>query len=165
MKQPSKVRVTCDAAALLAEKSTPQTEALRAKRLDEKPYWHLERCRIGETRTVPVEVIVNGKSVQTKAIPADGSMQKLEFDLDLKQSSWVALRILPSCHTNPIFIEIDQKPIRASRQSAEWCAKAVDVCWNAKVGRIRETERAAAKSAYDQAREIYTKIATESAVD
>ncbi len=165
MKQPGKVRVTCDAAALLAETPTPQTNALRAKRLDEKPYWHLERCRIGESRTVPVEVIVNGKAVQTKAIPADGSMQKLEFDLDLKQSSWVALRILPSCHTNPIFIEIDKQPIRASRQSAEWCAKAVDVCWNAKVGRIRETERAAAKSAYDQAREIYTKIATESAVD
>ena len=165
LKQPGKVRVTCDAAALLAEKPTPQTNALRAKRLDEKPYWHLERCRIDDTRTVPVEVIVNGKAVQTKAIPADGSMQKLEFDLDLKQSSWVALRILPSCHTNPIFIEIDKQPIRVSRQSAEWCAKAVDVCWNAKVGRIRETERAAAKSAYDQAREIYTKIATESTVD
>lgn len=165
LKQPGKVKVTCDASALLAEQPTPQTEAIRAKRLDEKPYWHLERSRVGETRTVPVEVIVNGKAVQTKAIPADGSMQKLEFDVDLPHSSWVALRVLPSCHTNPIFVEVDGKPIRASRKSAEWCADAVDVCWKAKVGRIRESERVAAKAAYDLARDVYTKIAAESVKD
>jgi anti-sigma factor RsiW len=159
------VRVTCDAAALLAEKPTAQTEAIRAKRLDEQPYWHLERSRIGETRTVPVELIVNGKSVQTRTIPADGSVQNVTFEVDLKQSSWVALRILPSCHTNPIFVEVDNKPIRASRKSAEWCAKAVDVCWNSKVNQIREAERGAAKAAYDQARELYTKIAAESMDD
>lgn len=165
LKQPGRVHVTCDAAALLAETPTAQSEAIRGKRLDEKPYWHLERSRIGDTRTVPVEVIVNGKAVQTKAIPADGSQQKLEFDLDLPQSSWVALRILPSCHTNPIFVEVDQKPIRASRKSAEWCAKAVEVCWNSKAQRIRESERAAARAAYDQARDIYARIATESRDD
>ncbi|MBS0201691.1 MAG: CehA/McbA family metallohydrolase [Planctomycetes bacterium] len=165
LKQPGKVRVTCDAAALLAEQPTPQTEAIRGRRLDEKPYWHLERSRVGDTRTVPVEVIVNGKSVQTKVIPADGSLQTLEFDLDLPHSSWVALRILPSCHTNPIFVEVDSKPIRASRKSAEWCADAVDVCWKSKVGRIRESERVAARAAYDQARERYTKIAAESVND
>jgi hypothetical protein len=159
------VRITCDATALLAEKPTPQTEAIRAKRLDEQPYWHLERSRIGESRTVPVDLIVNGRSVQTKNIPADGSLQNLTFDLDLKQSSWVALRILPSCHTNPIFVEVDGKPIRASRKSADWCAKAIDVCWNSKVNQIREKERTAAKAAYDQAKEIYTKIATESVED
>ena len=31
--------------------------------LDQKPYWDIERARIGETRTVPVEVIVNGHPV------------------------------------------------------------------------------------------------------
>ncbi len=165
LKQPGKVRVTCDAAALLAEQPDAMTNAIRTRRLDEKPYWHLERSRIGETRTVPVEVIVNGKPVQTKAIPADGSIQKLEFDVELKHSSWVALRVFPSCHTNPVFVEIDNKPIRASRKSADWCAKAVEVCWNSKVGRIREKERAAAKAAYDAAKEIYTKIAAESVED
>ena len=95
IKAPGKVRVTCDAAALLAEKPTPQTEAIRSRRLDDKPYWHLERARIGESRTVPVEVIVNGNAVATKSIPADGSLQKLEFDIELKQSSWIALRVLP----------------------------------------------------------------------
>lgn len=165
LKQPGKVRVSCDATAMLAETPTAQTEAIRAKRLDEKPYWHLERSRIAESRTVPVEVIVNGKPVQTKAIPADGSIRKLDFDIELQQSSWVAIRILPSCHTNPVFVEIDKKPIRASRKSAEWCAKAVDVCWNSKVGRIRESERAAAKAAYDAARETYSRIAAESGDD
>ncbi len=158
---PGKVRFTCDAAALLAEKPTPETEAIRSKRLDEKPYWHLERCRVGDTRTVPVELIVNGQVAATRMITADGSLQPLEFEIDIKQSSWVALRILPSCHTNPIFIEVAGKPIRASRQSAEWCAKAVDVCWNSKQRAIRATERPAAKTAYDKAREIYNNIATE----
>lgn len=165
MKQPGKVHIACDAAALLAEKPTAQTEAIRNKRLDDKPYWHLERCRIDQTRTVPIELIVNGKSVQTKAIPADGSMQKVEFDVEIPRSSWVALRILPSCHTNPIFVDVDDKPVRVSRKSAEWCAQAVDVCWGQKVKRIRESERAVAKAAYDQAREAYKKIAAESVED
>ena len=162
LKQSGKIRINCEAAALLAEKSTPETETIRSRRLDEKPYWHLERCRVGNTRTVPVELIVNGQAVATTLIPADGSLQKLDFEFDLQKSSWVALRILPSCHTNPIFVEVAGKPIHASRASAEWCAKAVDVCWNSKKGLIRESERAAAKAAYDKAREIYAKIATES---
>lgn len=165
LKTPGQVKVTCEAAALLAEKPTEKTNAIRARRLDEKPYWHLERSRIGDTRTVPVELIVNGIAVATKTIPADGSLQKLEFDADLKQSSWVALRILPSCHTNPVFVEIAGKPIRASKRSAEWCAKAVDVCWNAKMPRIREKERVAAKDAYDKAKEIYKKALAEATTD
>ena len=165
LKQPSKVKVTCDATALLAEKPTPQTESIRNKRLDEKPYWHIERCRLDQSRTVPVELVVNGKAVQTKILPADGSITKLDFDLELTRSSWVALRILPSCHTNPIFVEVDGQPIRASRKSAEWCAKAVDVCWAAKQGRFRKSERAEAQAAYDKARETYQQIASESLED
>lgn len=162
LNQPGSVRITCEAAAMLPEKPGAEGEAIRAKRLDEKPYWHLERSRIGQTRTVPVELIVNGVAVEKKTIPADGSLQKLEFNVDLKQSSWIALRILPSCHTNPVFVQIGGKPIHASRKSAEWCAKAVDVCWNSKQRAIRESERAAAKDAYDKARVIYQKIAAES---
>ena len=161
LKKPGKVRFTCEATALLAEQPTPETNAIRSKRLDEKPYWHLERCRVGETRTVPVELVVNGKAVAKKMISADGSLQKLDFEVELLQSSWVALRILPSCHTNPIFVEVAGQPIRASRASAEWCTKAVDVCWNSKQRAIRESERVAAKAAYDQAREIYNQIAKE----
>jgi hypothetical protein len=162
---PAGVKVTCNVAALLAEKPTPETEAIRKKRLDDKPYWHLERCRIDDSRKVPVELIVNGKPAAIKKITADGSIQSLSFDVSVKQSSWIALRILPSCHTNPVFVHVGGKPIRVSRSSADWCAKAVDVCWNAKERAIRASEKAAAKEAYDKAREIYRKVLAEAVED
>lgn len=163
--RPGQVRVKFDVAALLADHPTPATEAIRTRRLDHKPYWHLERCRMGDTREVPVEIIVNGKVAATRKLLADGDVRELTFDLDIADSSWVAVRILPSVHTNPIFIEVGGKPIHASRKSAEWCVQAVDTCWKSKEHGIRETERAAAKAAYDQAREIYQKIATTAVAD
>ncbi len=159
--KPGKVKVTFDVAALLAESSTPQTEAIRAKRLDEKPYWHLERCRIGQSRRVPVEIIVNGEVAAKKEIEADGSIQPQTFEIDLKKSSWIAVRILPSVHTNPVFVVVADMPIRTNPQSAQWCRDAVDVCWKAKEGRIRESEKAAAKAAYDQAAAYYDKVIAE----
>ena len=33
----------------------------------------------------------------------------------------VACRILPSSHTNPIFVLVGEQPIRAYRRSVEWC--------------------------------------------
>lgn len=165
LKEPGKVKVTFDVAALLAESTSPATEAIRKRRLDDKPYWHLERSRVAETRTVPLEVIVNGVPVATKNIVADGSTQPMSFDVDIPHSSWVAVRIFPSVHTNPVFVEVGGKPIRASKRSAEWCVKAVDTCWNAKVPRIREPEREEAKAAYDRARGIYEKIVEESVAE
>ena len=100
--------------------------------------------------TSPVELIVNGYPVETKEITADGSVQDLDFELTPERSSWVALRIFPSAHTNPIFVEVDGRPIRPSKRSAQWCLDAVDVCWNAKREQIREDEREAAKAAYDR---------------
>ncbi|MFO1095487.1 MAG: CehA/McbA family metallohydrolase [Planctomycetaceae bacterium] len=160
--QPGKVHVTCDVAALLAEKPTPQTEAIRKKRLDQQPYWHVERARIGNTRTVPVELIVNGYPAARQEIAADGSVQSLSFDVDLPISSWVAVRIFPSVHTNPVYVVVGDKPIRASRRSADWCISAVDTCWKQKEGRIREDERAAAHKAYDEAAALYRKVREES---
>ena len=52
-------------------------------------------------------------------------------------------------------MEVADKPVRASRRSARWCREAVDVCWRAKVGQIREPERGAAAAAYDEARAFY----------
>jgi hypothetical protein len=165
LSKPSKVKVEFDVTALLAETPTPETEAIRSRRLDQKPYWHLERSRIGQSREVPVEVIVNGKVAASKNLVADGSVKSLAFDLDIPHSSWIAVRILSSVHTNPIFVEIDGKPIHASRKSAEWCLKAVDVCWNSKVKNIRKAEQAEAKAAYDKAREVYGAIVKDSVAD
>jgi len=147
------------AAALLEE--TPREE-IRKKPLDQKPYWHVERSRIGDTRKVPVELIVNGQAVARTEVTADGSIQPVTFDFKLEKSSWVALRIFPSAHTNPVFVEVDGKPIRASKRSAEWCLKAVDVCWDAKKGRIRKEEQDAAAAAFEKAREAYRTILDES---
>jgi hypothetical protein len=154
-KKGAPLKVTLKAAALLDEKPR---EDIRQKPLDQQPYWNVERARVGDTRTVPVELVVNGKAVQRKTIPADGSVNDVTFEFTPQDSAWVAVRIFPSSHTNPVFVEVDGKPIRASRKSAEWCLKAVDVCWNAKVGNIREAERADAKKAYDVARDAYRKI-------
>ena len=123
--------------------------------------WHIERARIGATRKVPVELIVNGISVETREILADGGRNELSFTHPVQQSSWVALRIYPSAHTNPIFVLVDGKPIRASKRSAEWCRRAVDQCWTMKYPLIREEERAIAEASYNKAREVYDRIIQE----
>ena len=147
---------------MLQESPSDETEAIRSRRLDEKPYWHIERARIGDSRTVPVEVIVNGEVAATTELVADGHMETFHIPVTLQQSSWIAVRILPSCHTNPIFVHMNGRPIRSNRRSAEWCIKAVDTCWESKQERIREDERSAAQAAYQQARAIYEQILAES---
>ena len=163
--KPGNVKVSFEVAALLATEPNAATEAVRNRRLDQKPYWSIERSRIDDSRTVPIEIIVNGYPVARKEIVADGATIPMEFDIEIEHSSWVAVRILPSVHTNPIFVEVGGNPIRASRRSAEWCIKAVDTCWNSKQGRIRDSEKAAAAEAYDQARNIYAQILNESVAE
>jgi hypothetical protein len=163
--KPGNVKVSFDVNALLAEKPNEQTESIRKRRLDAKPYWHIERCRVGQTREVPVEIIVNGQVAATQNIVADGKTQSLSFDIPIKQSSWIAVRILPSVHTNPIWVEVGGQPVRASKKSIEWCKQAVEVCWNAKKNQIRESEREAAKAAYDAAAKIYEARLKEATAD
>ena len=78
--------------------------------------------------------------------------------MKIDRSSWVALRILPSSHTNPIFVLVDGKPIRASRRSAQWCLQGVEQCWSQKEKLIKAGEREEARTAYDHARAAYQKI-------
>ena len=112
-----------------------------------------------------VELVVNGVAVDSQEIEADGSIQDISFDAQIERSSWVAVRVFPSSHTNPVFVVVDGAPVRASRRSAEWCLEAVDVCWDAKEGRIRDEEKAAARAAYDVAADAYRTILAESHVD
>lgn len=155
--EPLKIQV--EAAGLLAEQPN---EAIRNRPLEQQPYWHIERSRIGGTRTVPVELIVNGESVETREVEADGRLRNVEFTYTPRQSSWVAVRVFPAAHTNPVFVEVDGKPIRANRKSAEWCLEAVDRCWAMKSPAIRDEERPAAEAAFEVAREAYRKIRDES---
>jgi len=159
---PGEVPVTFAAAALLAERPTAETEAIREARPDAKPFWHLERARIGATRTVPVEVIVNGRVAATRKLVADGHVEDFRVPVTIDRSAWVAVRILPSLHTNPVFVHVAGSPIRGNRRSAAWCLRAVDVCFAAKQERIRPAEREAARAAYDQAKKVYERILAES---
>ena len=136
---------------------------IRSLPLDEEPYWTIERARLKDTMDVPVELVVNGKAVARKQVVADGSMQDVSFDVPIKQSSWVAVRILPAAHTNPIFVLVGGHPIRASRESAEWCLNAVHQCWTQKAPRISAAERPAARAAYDHAEEVYKNLENECA--
>ncbi|MHC5541318.1 CehA/McbA family metallohydrolase, partial [Singulisphaera rosea] len=162
---PGMVKVTAKVAAYLEPELTPALEQLKARSLESKPYWDVERARVGKTRTVPVEVLVNGLPVAKTEIAADGTFRDVSFDVKVDRSSWVALRIYPAAHSNPVFVLVDGKPIRASRKSAEWCIKSVDQCWSKKERAIRTEDRAAAKAAYDKAREAYQAILAESPQD
>jgi hypothetical protein len=158
-KKGAKLKVTARVAAFLDPQ--PQ-DALGNAPLDQKPYWHLERARVGDTRRVPVELIVNGQSVEKREIDADGEIRDIEFDYQPQDSCWIALRIFASSHTNPVFVELDGAPIRASKKSAQWCLDAVDVCWQKKSPAIREgAEREAAQQAFEAARQAYRKILEE----
>jgi hypothetical protein len=149
---PGRAKVSVRVAARLGDQPN---EALRQLRYDEKPYWDLERARIGSSREVPVEIIVNGKPAAVRNVVADGTVRTLTFDVPIERSSWIAVRILPSSHTNPVFAIVDGKPIRASRQSTEWCLNAVNQCWTQKAARIKPAELEAARQAYDHARAVY----------
>ena len=104
---------------------------------------------------------MNGKPVAHKNLVADGAVQEIAFDVPVARSSWLAVRILGSSHTNPIFVLVDGKPIRASRQSAQWCLAGVNQCWTQKAPKISKSEIPDAKAAYDHAREVYTKLIAE----
>jgi len=161
---PGSVRVTATIAAWLPEQPPPPPPAGRPA-YSAPVGWHLERARIGASRNVLLELVINGVAVAWQEIVADGTEHEIAFDVTLERSSWVAMRILRSVHTQPIFIEVAGKPIRASRRSAQWLHDSVDALWKAKSGFIRESERAAAREAYDAAQGAYLTRRDECEVD
>ena len=162
LSKPRKVKVKARVAARLNEQADIKMQTLR---VDQKPYWDIERARLGTKREVPVEVLVNGIAVARKNIVADGKAQDVEFEVGIQQSSWVAMRILPSSHTNPIFVTVGGKPIRASRKSVEWCLKGVEQCWSQKQRFIKADEMEQAKADYEHARTTYQRLLAECTTD
>ncbi|QGZ94907.1 CehA/McbA family metallohydrolase [Terricaulis silvestris] len=155
------VQVEATICARLESEQTDETRSIRDAR-GTWSIWHLEKARIGDTRTVMVELVVNGQVAAQAPLEADGEPHDLRFSVALERSSWVALRILPSGHTHPIFVTVAEQPIRASRRSAEWCRQCVDKIWDEKRPFIRESEQGAARAAYDHARRAYDAIISES---
>ncbi len=159
--KPGRVTLKARVAALLDEKPNPD---LRDRPYERPPYWHVERARIGNSREVPVEIIVNGHPVARKTIAADGELRDVSFDVDIPRSSWVAMRILPSSHSNPIFVVVDGKPIRASKRSVQWCLDAVNLCW-AQKEKFLKSEVDEGRRVYEHARTVYRQRLSECEVD
>ncbi len=155
------ITVSADVCALLESSPTAASRAIQKASPYSKPYWHLERARIASTRNVPVDLLLNGYVVDSAEIDADGRLHHVHFNIVIHASSWIALRIYPSAHTNPIFITIAGTPFRAFRKSVAWCRQCVDVCWEQKWPRIRPTELTAAVEAFDHARRTYDRILRE----
>ncbi|MBM4005109.1 MAG: hypothetical protein FJ295_17780 [Planctomycetes bacterium] len=112
-----------------------------------------------------VELIMNGKVVGKKRVPADDAIHDLEWELNVERSSWIAVRHFPQLHTNPINVLIAEQPIRAARSSAVWCRDCLDLLWKNRQLSIAPDEREVAKAAFDRARELYTRIIDASSDD
>ena len=112
-----------------------------------------------------VEIVVNGLVVASREIHADGREHSVEFSIPIERSSWVALREFPQLHTNPVTVIVAGQPIRASRKSAQWALACIDQLWRVRARRIADFERADAEKAYEEARAIYRRRASESPAD
>jgi len=159
---PAVVEIRAEAIAYLPAVQDEAGARIAASGVMGRPYWHIEKARVPGTRKVPVELLVNGYAIQYVEIEADGTPQPVHFQQKIDQSSWVALRVWSSAHTNPIYVTVAGKPIRASKRSAMWCREAVDVCWKNKAPAIRAAEQADAANGYDHARRTYDAIIAES---
>ena len=159
-KEKQNLKITASVAAYLPEQQSETGAAIARRPMNEQPYWHIERARVGKTRNIRVELLINGVTVDSTLIAADGSMKDISFSYPVARSCWVALRVYPSSHTNPIFVEIGGKPIRELK-SVQWCREAVDQCWKKKRPNIRKEEGDAAEAGYNKARFVYDKIIQE----
>ncbi len=115
-----------------------------------------------ERRDGPVEVVVGGMPVASRALRADGKERLLVFDIPVKRSTWVGVRVFPHVHTNPVWVTVGGKPVRVSRSSALWCRAGVDRCWERKRSFYAAAEMRDAEEAYAHARQVYDRIAGES---
>jgi hypothetical protein len=108
-----------------------------------------------------IELIVNGRVVETQEVDADGITHELRFQTKIDRSSWVAIRQFPQLHTNPVIVSLNKQPIRASRKSALWCVECIERLWHARSRSISDSERSQAEAAFKEATQAYQRIAGE----
>ncbi len=111
--------------------------------------------------TRKVELVVNGRAVASRDVPADDGPHELAFEIEVDRSSWVALRHFPQLHTNPVDVIVGGRPIRASRRSASWVIGTIEQLWSVRERNIAPAERGEAKRTFDRAVETYRRIASE----
>jgi hypothetical protein len=110
-----------------------------------------------------VELVVNGRAVASRQVPADGQAHDLGFSIKIERSSWITLRHFPQMHTNPVNVLVAGRPIRASRQSALWCIGSIEQLWRSRAQSIAATEREEARRTFWEAIDRYRQIAAEAA--
>ena len=159
--RPGTVEISATVAALLAPEPPAYLAGLADRPSWQEPRWHLERARKAGTRTVEAELIVDGAVAATFPIRADGSEQRIAHRLDVRRSCWVALRILPALHTQPVFVLVRGEPVRGPRASPDWCLASLDRLEKTQLPRIAEAERPAAARAYAHARAVFRRIRAE----
>lgn len=157
VKEGQTVNITAKIAAYLPAEQDKTGEKTAQTPLTQMPYWDIERARIAKTRKTRVELIVNGEPADTTEMEANGNITDIHFAYKIEKSSWMALRIYPSSHSNPVFLNVNNKPVQ-DKKSAEWCLAALNQCWKTKEPNIRAEEKKAAEAAYESARNVYRKI-------
>src|SRR6185295_13096045 len=66
------VTINAKVTAYLSSQQDESGLAIAQSPMTSQPYWNIERARIGKTQKVSVQLIVNGVSVDTLQILADG---------------------------------------------------------------------------------------------
>jgi hypothetical protein len=108
-----------------------------------------------------LELVVNGRVAAYEEVPADDRPHDLTFTVPIDRSSWVAVRQFPQLHTNPVIVTVAGAPIRASRQSAQWCVGCIEQLWRVRGKAIAPAEREEAHRTFQDAIKIYRRIAAE----
>ncbi|MEM6688748.1 MAG: CehA/McbA family metallohydrolase [Planctomycetota bacterium] len=107
---------------------------------------------------IEIELIVNGYPVASQTIKPNGTMKEVAFDHRVDQSAWVAMRVFPHAHTNPIYVIVDDQPVRGPADSIRWCLEGVKQCWKSKQSTYDADEQDDARAAYDHAERIYQQL-------
>ncbi len=108
-----------------------------------------------------IELVVNGQVAARQSLKPEQGEQTVQFQTTIERSSWVALRIFPHLHTNPIEVLVDDRPIRASSESALWCIETIEQLWQQREKGIATHEWMDAKRAFDRAIDKYRQIAVD----
>ncbi len=66
-----------------------------------------------------------------------------------------------AAHTNPVFVLVDNMPIRASRGSVEWSMRALQEVYQANNSSWRPYDLLGARAAYEYSYAVYEKILAE----
>jgi hypothetical protein len=149
---PGNVSVTASVAAILNPPKSATTDFSG---------WNVERSRIPDSQSIMIEIVVNGRAVASKPLLANGVEQQLAFNAFIPNSSWIALRAMGAAHTNPVFVLVNNEPVRASRASVEWSMRAVVEAYQVMSANRLSDDASGARAAYAYAYAVYQRILDE----